>query len=71
MRATIIRKGRCTEDGYGEPYALLEDGREMPMGWNIRGETFEVGTTGTATYISTPYAGLWHFTPDRKEPDGT
>lgn len=62
--ATIIRKGRCVEDGYGEPVARLDDGREMPMGWNRSGPTFEVGTKGTASYVTTATAGLWRFEPD-------
>lgn len=66
-RAVISRRGRCREDGYSEPYALLADGREMPMGWNASGPIFEVGTTGTAEYVSTPNAGLWRFTPDTRE----
>lgn len=64
VRATITKKGRCLEDGYSEPYALLEDGRTMPMGWNRSGPIFEVGTEGTAQYIATRNAGLWKFTPD-------
>lgn len=64
IRATIVKKGRCPEDGYTEPYALLDDGRTMPMGWNRLGPIFEVGTTGTARYVWTPAAGLWQFTAD-------
>lgn len=63
-RAEIVRKGRCKEDGYTEPYAKLDDGRVMPMGWNASGPIFEVGTKGTAEYVSAPNAGLWQFTPD-------
>lgn len=64
VKATIIRKGRCREDGYTEPYAELEDGRVMPMGLNLSGPIFEVGTKGTAEYVTTPGAGLWQFTPE-------
>jgi hypothetical protein len=67
IRATIIRKGRCREDGYTEPYARFEDGREMPMGWNAMGPIFEVGTEGTAQYVRTSSAGLWKFTPYRTD----
>jgi len=48
--------------GKSEPYAELEDGRTMPMGWNL-GQTFEVGQTGIAEYVVTGSAGLWQFTP--------
>jgi hypothetical protein len=63
-RAEIVRKGRCAEDGYTEPYARLEDGRVMPMGRNRSGPVFEVGTTGVAAYVSAASSGLWLFTPD-------
>ena len=63
--AVIVRKGRCREDGYTEPYAKLADGRVMPMGWNATGPIFEVGTEGTAQYVATPSAGLWQFKADR------
>jgi hypothetical protein len=66
-RATIVKKGRCAEDGYTEPYALLDNGRTMPMGWNASGPVYEVGTTGTAAYIQTPTAGLYRFTPDTEK----
>lgn len=49
--------------GRSEPYARLEDGRVMPMGWS-RGKTFSVGQTGRAEYVMTSYASLWKFTPD-------
>jgi hypothetical protein len=62
--AMIVRKGRCKEDGYTEPYALLADGRTMPMGWNASGAIFEVGTRGTAVYVSASGRGLWRFTPE-------
>lgn len=62
--ATIVRKGRCEADGYTEPYARLDDGREMPMGWNTSGPIFEVGTRGTAGFVATPRGGLWRFEPD-------
>jgi hypothetical protein len=45
---------------YGEPRAELEDGREMPMGWNA-GQRIDVGTRGVATYIKTAHASLWKF----------
>lgn len=64
VKATIVRKGRCAVDGFTEPYALLADGRTMPMGWNGWGPVFEVGTTGTAEYVATPSASLWRFIPD-------
>lgn len=66
LRATIVRKGRCADDGYTEPYARLEDGRVMPMGWNRSGPIFDVGTEGTAQYVMTSAAGLWQFTPDEE-----
>lgn len=65
--ATIVRKGRCREDGYTEPYARVEkpDGDVvMPMGWNASGPIFEVGTRGTAWYVSAASAGLWIFKPE-------
>ncbi len=65
--ARITVKGRCREDGYTEPYALLSDGRVMPMGWNFMGPIFEVGTVGTAQYVFTGSAGLWKFTPTTEE----
>lgn len=52
--------------GRSEPYAKLEDGRTMPMGWSW-GKTFAVGQTGRASYIRTPNASLWKFTPDEEE----
>lgn len=65
--ATIVRKGRCREDGYTEPYAEVEkpDGTvTLPMGWNLSGPIFEVGTRGTATFVASLTVGLWEFTPD-------
>jgi hypothetical protein len=56
--ATITSPG---VPGESEPYARLADGRVMPMGWNM-GESYPVGTTGTAMYAVTSRAGLWHFT---------
>ena len=64
--ATIVRSGRCREENWSEPYALLEDGRTMPMGWNCIGEIYKVGTVGTAQYVFTGAAGLWKFTPTRE-----
>ena len=61
-RATIIDAG-TPGTNYGEPRARLEDGRTMPMGWNS-GQSFPLGTTGRAEYISMGYASLWKFTPD-------
>jgi len=56
---------------YGEPRAELEDGREMPMGWNS-GQSIPVGTRGVATYIATGHASLWQFShsqiDNKKEP---
>lgn len=60
LRATITKPGI---PGREEPYALLEDGRTMPMGRNM-GKTFAVGTTGTAEYTSDYRSGLWFFTAD-------
>lgn len=68
IAATITKKGRCAEDGYSEPYALLADGRTMPMGWNRSGPIFEVGTTGLATYVRSSRASLWHFEAAPDEP---
>jgi hypothetical protein len=62
--ARIVKKGRCREDGYSEPYAEVEkpDGKiVMPMGWNYSGPIFEVGTEGTAEYVAASYASLWLF----------
>ncbi len=66
VRAVIERQGRCREERYSEPYARLDDGRLMPMGWNLSGPIYPVGTTGTAQYVATPNAGLWRFTPDEE-----
>ena len=63
VRATITRPGI---PGRSEPYARLEDGRIMPMGWNM-GDTLAEGMTGTAQYVSASSASLWRFTPDTKD----
>lgn len=61
MRATIVAPvGR---PGRNEPYAKLEDGRVMPMGWS-HGQSWPIGTTGEAEYVVTSAASLWRFTPD-------
>jgi len=57
--AVIVRKA---VNGH-EPYAQLEDGRVMPMGWNM-GDRVAIGTKGTAEYIMTSNAGLWKFTAE-------
>lgn len=61
-RAVITDPGTPGRN-YGEPRARLEDGREMPMGWNA-GTTVPAGTTGTAVYVVAYGGGLWQFTPD-------
>lgn len=63
QRAVITRPG---VPGRSEPYAKLEDGRVMPMGWS-RGKTYRVGQTGRAEYVRTSYASLWRFIPDGDE----
>jgi len=65
QRAIITRTGK---PGHSEPYARLEDGREMPMGWSM-GKTFSVGQLGTAEYIRTGSAMLWKFNPDDENKD--
>jgi hypothetical protein len=60
--AVIVRE---SENGR-EPYAELEDGRVMPMGWNM-GDRVAVGTKGTAEYIKSSYASLWKFTAEQDE----
>lgn len=60
VRATITQSG---VPGRSEPYALLADGRTMPMGRNM-GDTFVVGQQGEAQYVMTGSGGLWRFTPD-------
>lgn len=81
VRARIVKKGRCEEDGYTEPYAeFLEDlptpagtvwkaGTVQPMGWNHSGPIYEVGTEGYAKYVHTGTRGLYQFTPLGKERD--
>jgi len=59
-KAVIIQPG----DDEREPSIRLEDGREFPAGWNM-GQTFPVGTEGTAQYVSTSTIGLWQFTPTK------
>jgi hypothetical protein len=63
MTRTSVTRAQITEGGTGrtEPYARLNDGRVMPMGWNM-GQRIEVGTKGVAEYIATSSAGLWRFT---------
>lgn len=63
FKATITEAG---VPGRHEPYAELEDGRTMPMGWNT-GKTYEVGQKGMAKYVSTGSASLWQFTPDEEK----
>jgi hypothetical protein len=50
--------------GQNEPCARLEDGRVMPMGWNMN-QTIPNSTKGTAKYVSTPNRGLWLFEADK------
>jgi hypothetical protein len=56
--AVIVREATTTS----EPYAQLEDGRVMPMGWNGRNAPFAKGTVGIAEYVMTPSMSLWQFT---------
>lgn len=69
IRRSHIQAAVITQPGVpgrSEPYARLEDGREMPMGWSM-GKVYPVGTYGTAEYIRTGVASLWKFTPDPSE----
>lgn len=59
-KAVIERPGF---PGRREPYARLEDGRLMPMGWNM-GDRFCTNDTGTAEYVMVGGRGLWRFTLD-------
>jgi hypothetical protein len=63
QKAVITQPG---VPGRSEPYAKLEDGRTMPMGWSM-GKTFAVGQAGRAEYVRTPSASLWKFTPDEEK----
>jgi len=65
-QAAVITDAGTPGAHYGEPRALLADGRTMPMGWSA-GKTFPVGTWGEAEYIRTGHASLWQFYPNRDD----
>lgn len=58
QKAVIIRE----HDGYRDPWARLEDGREFPMAFCDR--TVKLGTKGVAEFIVYPSYGLWRFKAD-------